>query len=160
MTTINIIIIISIIIIITMSIFIMQVGVMFTQVTTITVCLSVVQTLEAAVRWPDIVLVAAVGCAVLAAVRTAAMGLVMAKYTPGSGKETMALMGMQQGKSEHIPWLDKAALTVVGGLLVPFSMPTSNPVSIQQTLHEPQVADSLCSVLALSTFVQYSLCAG
>lgn len=104
---------------------------MFTQVTTITVCLSVVQTLEAAVRWPDIVLVAAVGCAVLAAVRTAAMGLVMAKYTPGSGKETMALMGMRQGKSEHIPWLDKAALTVVGGLLLPFSMPTSNPVSIR-----------------------------
>lgn len=107
----------------------MQIGVMFTQVTTITVCLSVVQSLEAAVRWPDIVVVAAVGCAVLAAVRTAAMGLVMAKYTPGSGKGTMALMGMRQGNSEHIPWLDKAAITVVGGLLLPFSMGTSNPVS-------------------------------
>ena len=109
----------------------MQIGVMFTQVSTITICLSVVQSLEAAVRWPDIVLVAAVGCAVLAAVRTAAMGLVMAKYTPGSGKGTMALMGMRQGKSEHIPWLDKAAIAVVGGLLLPFSMPPSNAVSIR-----------------------------
>lgn len=105
----------------------MQIGVMFTQVTTITVCLAVVQSLEAAVRWPDIVLVAAVGCAVLAAVRTAAMGLVMAKYTPGSGKGTMALMGMRDGKSQHIPWLDKAAITVVGGLLLPFSMPSNKP---------------------------------
>ena len=62
---------------------IMQIGVMFTQITTTSVCLAVVQTLEAAVRWPDIVLVAAVACAVVAAVRTAAMGLVLAKYTPG-----------------------------------------------------------------------------
>ena len=106
-----------------------QIGVMFTQVTTITVCLAVIQSLEAAVRWPDIVIVAAVACAVLAAVRTAAMGLVMAKYTPGSGKGTMALMGMREGKSQHIPWLDKAAITIVGGLLLPFSMPNSNPVS-------------------------------
>lgn len=118
----------------------MQIGVMFTQVTTITVCLAVVQSLEAAVRWPDIILVAAVGCAVLAAVRTAAMGLVMAKYTPGSGKGTMALMGMRQGKSQHIPWLDKAAITVVGGLLLPFSMPSSKPVS----------GTLLCSVRELS----------
>ena len=62
----------------------MQIGVMFTQITTTSVCLAVVQTLEAAVRWPDIVLVAAVACAVVAAVRTAAMGLVLAKYTPGT----------------------------------------------------------------------------
>ena len=106
----------------------MQIGVMFTQITTTSVCLAIVQTLEAAVRWPDIVLVAAVACAVVAAVRTAAMGLVLAKYTPGSGKGTMALMGMRKGEG-HIPWIDKLALTIVGGLLLPFSMPMTNPVS-------------------------------
>lgn len=120
-----------------------QIGVMFTQVTTITVCLAVVQSLEAAVRWPDIVIVAAVGCAVLAAVRTAAMGLVMAKYTPGSGKGTMALMGMRQGKSQHIPWLDKVAITIVGGLLLPFSMPASNPVSEHVCLVEQKLDQSI-----------------
>ena len=109
---------------------IVQIGVMFTQVTTLAVCLAVVQTLEAAVRWPDIVVVAAVACAILAAVRTAAMGLVMQKYTPGSGKGAMALMGMRQGNAKDIPWLDRAAITVVGGLLLPFSMPASNPVSM------------------------------
>lgn len=105
----------------------MQIGVMFTQITTTSVCLAVVQTLEAAVRWPDIVLVAAVGCALVAAARTAAMGLVLSKYTPGSGKGTMALMGMRDGKDE-IPWIDRLALSIVGGLLLPFSMPTTNPV--------------------------------
>lgn len=107
---------------------IMQIGVMFTQITTTSVCLAIVQSLEAAVRWPDIVLVAAVVCAVVAAVRTAAMALVLAKYTPGSGKGTMALMGMRKGEGQ-IPWIDKAALTIVGGLLLPFSMPMTNPVS-------------------------------
>lgn len=111
----------------------MQIGVMFTQITTTSVCLAIVQTLEAAVRWPDIVLVAAVACAVVAAVRTAAMGLVLAKYTPGSGKGTMALMGMRKGEG-HIPWIDKLALTIVGGLLLPFSMPMTNPVSAQFTI--------------------------
>lgn len=109
---------------------IMQIGVMFTQVTTISVCLAVVQSLEAAVRWPDIVIVAAVACAVLAGVRTAAMGLVMMKYTPGSGKGTMALMGMRNGDTKDIPWIDRAAITIVAGLLLPFSMPASNPVGM------------------------------
>lgn len=108
---------------------IIQIGVMFTQVTTITVCLAVVQSLEAAVRWPDIVVVTAVACAVLAGVRTAAMGLVMLKYTPGSGKGAMALMGMRKGGTQDMPWIDRAAITIVGGLLLPFSMPASNPVS-------------------------------
>ena len=108
---------------------IIQIGVMFTQVTTITVCLAVVQSLEAAVRWPDIVIVTSVACAVLAGVRTAAMGLVMLKYTPGSGKGAMALMGMRKGGTQDMPWIDRAAITVVGGLLLPFSMPASNPVS-------------------------------
>lgn len=109
---------------------VMQIGVMFTQVTTITVCLAIIQSLEAAVRWPDIVIVAAVACAVIAAVRTAAMGLVMVKYTPGSGKATMALLGMRKGNSNKIPWIDRAAITVVGGLLLPFSMPSRNSVSL------------------------------
>ena len=45
--------------------------------------------LQAAVRWPEITVLAAFGCAIIAAVRTAALALVMAKYTPGSGKATM-----------------------------------------------------------------------
>ena len=56
------------------------------------------------------------------------MGLVLSKYTPGSGKGTMALMGMREGK-DKIPWIDRLALSIVGGLLLPFSMPTTNPVS-------------------------------
>lgn len=45
--------------------------------------------LQAAVRWPEITVLAAIGCAIIAATRTAALALVMAKYTPGSGKATM-----------------------------------------------------------------------
>ena len=124
----------------------MQIGVMFTQITTTSVCLAIVQTLEAAVRWPDIVLVAAVACAVVAAVRTAAMGLVLAKYTPGSGKGTMALMGMRKGEG-HIPWIDKLALTIVGGLLLPFSMPMTNPVSATSQMHKASCVMSVSAVL-------------
>ncbi len=119
---------------------IIQIGVMFTQVTTITVCLAVVQSLEAAVRWPDIVIVTAVACAVLAGVRTAAMGLVMLKYTPGSGKGAMALMGMRKGGTQDMPWIDRAAITIVGGLLLPFSMPASNPVSSVPQNMQPTMA--------------------
>ena len=49
--------------------------------------------LQAAVRWPEITVLAAIGCAIIAAVRTAALALVMAKYTPGSGKATMVSTG-------------------------------------------------------------------
>ena len=49
--------------------------------------------LQAAVRWPEITVLAAFGCAIIAAVRTAALALVMAKYTPGSGKATMVSRG-------------------------------------------------------------------
>ncbi len=119
---------------------IIQIGVMFTQVTTITVCLAVVQSLEAAVRWPDIVIVTAVACAMLAGVRTAAMGLVMLKYTPGSGKGAMALMGMRKGGTQDMPWIDRAAITIVGGLLLPFSMPASNPVSSVPQNIQPTMA--------------------
>eukprot|EP00891_Asterochloris_glomerata_P006654 jgi/Astpho2/6654/fgenesh1_pg.00101_%23_43_t len=106
---------------------IMQVGVLFTQVTTVTLMLAAVQALEAAVRWPEITVLAAIGCAIIAATRTAALALVMAKYTPGSGKATMAIMGMREGQPDNIPLLDKAALGMVGGLLLPFSMPMDNP---------------------------------
>ena len=49
--------------------------------------------LQAAVRWPEITVLAAFGCAIIAATRTAALALVMAKYTPGSGKATMVSTG-------------------------------------------------------------------
>ena len=38
-------------------------------------------------------------------------------------------MGMREGQPDKIPLLDKAALGMVGGLLLPFSMPMDNPVS-------------------------------
>ena len=108
---------------------IMQIGVMFTQISTLTFSLALVQILEAAVKWPKIAVIAAIGCAVLAGIRTAALALVMAKYTPGSGKAAMAIMGMREGKKTSMPLLDRAALLTVGGLLLPFSVPMDNPVS-------------------------------
>lgn len=55
-------------------------------------------------------------------------------------------MGMREGQPDNIPLLDKAALGMVGGLLLPFSMPMDNPVSTciyPTVMHEAELLPAM-----------------
>ncbi|KAK9866508.1 hypothetical protein WJX84_001331 [Apatococcus fuscideae] len=105
----------------------MQMGVIMMQLTTIQTCMAVLQLLEAAVRWPQISVPVGIAAATLAAARTLAMGRVLTAYAPGSGRAAMALLSIKgEGKfnQSQLPWVDRAALMLVGGLMLPFAIPS------------------------------------
>ncbi|KAK9819761.1 hypothetical protein WJX72_002081 [[Myrmecia] bisecta] len=119
---------------------IMQLGVIFMQLSTVTLSFAIIQMLEAAVRWPRITVVVAGALLAVALVRTAAMSYVMAKYTPGSRRAVEVLRAIRQGESSitMVPRIDRAALFVVGGLMLPFSHPLEEHVLVPAIQQERQ----------------------
>jgi len=64
--------------------------------------------------------------ALAAAVRAAALGRILSRYTPGSGRALAVMLAMRGGQAEQLqrrmPWIDRVALSVVGGLVLPLTM--------------------------------------
>lgn len=104
----------------------LQLAFVFMQASTVTASMAIIQLLQAARRWPPLVTWITGLTAAAAAVRAAALARILYKYTPGSGKALAVLLAMRGGQAEQIQRrmsrVDRLALTVVGGLVLPLSI--------------------------------------
>lgn len=104
----------------------LQLAFVFMQASTVTASMAIIQLLQAARRWPPLVTWITGLAAVAAVVRAAALTRILYKYTPGSGKALAVLLAMRGGQAKQIQRrmavVDRAALTVVGGLVLPLTI--------------------------------------
>lgn len=104
----------------------LQLAFVFMQASTVTASMAIIQLLQAARRWPPLVTWITGLTAAAAAVRAVALARILYKYTPGSGKALAVLLAMRGGQAKQIQRrmsrLDRVALTVVGGLVLPLSI--------------------------------------
>ncbi|CAL8461769.1 g1300 [Coccomyxa elongata] len=104
---------------------IVQLGILFMQMAPIAFCLAVVDLMVAAIRWPGVMLFAAVATAVFSVVRTGAVAFLLSRYRLGSPNTAKVLLLFREGWSALPAFqpLDRAAVMVVGATMMPYSPP-------------------------------------
>lgn len=104
----------------------LQLAFVFMQASSVTASMAIIQLLQAARRWPPLVTWITGLTAGAAAVRAVALARILSKYTPGGGKALAVLLAMQGGQAKQIQRrmsrVDRLALAVVGGLVLPLTV--------------------------------------
>jgi len=104
----------------------LQLAFVFMQASTVTASMAIIQLLQAARRWPPLVTWITGLTAAAAVVRALALGRILSKYTPGSGRALAVLLAMRGGQAKQLQrrmsMVDRAALVIVGGLVLPLSV--------------------------------------
>ncbi|KAK9846658.1 hypothetical protein WJX81_008623 [Elliptochloris bilobata] len=100
-----------------------QLGLIFMQMGAVSFSVAIVDLLTAAVRWPGVALVVAVGVAAVSVVRMLALAVLVTRYRPGSAGAAKALLAMRDGWSalRSFSRLERGAMAVVGASLLPYS---------------------------------------
>ncbi|EIE25245.1 hypothetical protein COCSUDRAFT_40552 [Coccomyxa subellipsoidea C-169] len=102
-----------------------QLGILFMQMAPIAFCLAVVDLMVAAIRWPGVMLFAAIATAAFSVIRTGAVAYLLSRYRLGSPNTAKVLLLFREGWSAlpAFPPMDRTAVMVVGATMMPYSPP-------------------------------------
>lgn len=117
----------------------LQLFFVFMQASTIIFCLSVIQFMQAALRWPPMVAWVTAALALLAIARATAFFHMLRKWPPGSGRSLTLLMAMRGGYGkkmrQEMPQADQIAISIIGGLVLPLTMAAEDDELVGGQLH-------------------------
>ncbi|KAK9908933.1 hypothetical protein WJX75_004909 [Coccomyxa subellipsoidea] len=104
---------------------IVQLGILFMQMAPIAFCLAVVDLMVAAIRWPGVMLFAAIATAAFSVIRTGAVAFLLSRYRLGSPNTAKVLLLFREGWSALPAFapVDRTAVMIVGATMMPYSPP-------------------------------------